>query len=67
MSGKNKVDKKITPIRLHLRGGFSSLIQGNKQQNGCTTDNRKIKPRFHGEALTQDDVCQRVTEEEEEK
>ena len=51
-----------TPIRLHLQGYFSQLLQKNKQRKCGPTDKRKTTPRFYGEALTLDEVFERVGE-----
>ena len=32
-----------------------------------TKDSRRVKPRYYGEALTRDDVIQRMEEEEQQK
>ena len=67
MTGKCTVGNAVTPIRLHLRGYFSSLLQKNKPQKGQAADKRKAKPRFYGEALTLDEVYERVSEEQRQK
>ena len=42
-------------------------MQKNKENKSRPTDKRKVKPRFYGEALTVNDVYQRLAEEEREK
>jgi hypothetical protein len=66
LSGTLAYEKTITPIRLHLRGYFADLLQKKKE---CTkqTDRRKLKPRFYGEALTADEIYERMLEEEHQK
>lgn len=61
------IDDTVTPIRFHLRGYFSKLLQKNKQHWGCRADKRKTKTHFYGEALTLDEVYERVVQEKEER
>ena len=61
--GTVTVAKTTTPIRFQLRGYFAQLLQA-KKPSSKSTDKRKVKPKFYGEALTTDDVFQRFEEEE---
>lgn len=69
LSGECTVNNAVTPIRLHLRGYFSQLIHKNKQSR-CQQDKagkRRIKPKFYGEALTTDEIYDRIAAEEQNK
>ena len=58
----------VTPIRLHLRGYFSKLLEKKRERPaGKRGDKCKAKPRFYGEALTLDEVTERYAEEEVQK
>ena len=48
-----------TPIRLHLRGYFSKLLQKKREKPVKAGDKCKAKPQFYGEALTLDEVKER--------
>ena len=65
--GTCTIGSTMTPIRQRLMGYFSWLLQKNKENKSRPADKRKVKPRFYGEALTVDDVYQRLAEEEREK
>ena len=65
--GTCTVNKSVTPIRLELRCYFSQLLKKNREKQSHPTDRHKVKPRFYGEALTLDDVFERLLEEEETK
>ena len=67
MTGNCTVGDSVTPIRLHLRGYFSNLLHKNKPQKSKASDKQKAKPRFYGEALTLDEVYERVSEEQKQK
>lgn len=55
--------KDITPARLYLREYFSSLI-GRKNTQAKKTTRRKVKPLYSGEALTADDIYERIEKED---
>jgi len=55
----------MTPIRLHVVAYFSRHLQ--TQNKGHVKDNRRVKPKYYGEALTRDEVMERMEEEEREK
>ena len=55
----------VTPVRLHVVAYFSKHLEGKKPQ--VTKDKRRVKPKFYGEALTKDDIFERIEEEEREK
>ena len=66
--GTYTVESTVTPVRLQLTGYFSQLIKKNKENTTkARPDKRKVKPRFYGEALTLDEVYERLREEEREK
>ena len=67
LTGECAVNNSVTPIRIHLRGYFTKLLQKNKQKRSQRVDQRKVKPHFYGEALTVDEVYERMVAEEEEK
>ena len=58
--------KKMTPVRIHLRGYFASLI-GGKKEVAKKTGRKKVKPLYSGEALTTDDISQRLEDEEQKR
>lgn len=55
----------LTPIRLHLRDHFASLL--GKKQHRCKSndDKQKVKPAFYGQVLTSDEVVELLAREEE--
>ena len=55
----------VTPVRAHLTGYFAELLQPKVQQK--VGGRKRIKPAYHGEALTLDDVYSRIESEEAEK
>lgn len=61
--GTCTIKSAVTPIRLHLRGYFSQLLQKNRERSTHPADKRKVKPRFYGEALTVDEIYERLVEE----
>ena len=68
VTAKCTINNVVTPIRLYLRGYFSKLLKDNKPcRHGGPASKYKTKPRFYGEALTLDDVYERMEEEEREK
>ena len=58
--GTCTIGSTTTPIRLHLRGYFSKLLQKKRERPTRREDKSKAKPCFYSEALTLDEV----TEEE---
>ena len=62
--GTCTIGSTTTPIRLHLRGYFSKLLQKKRERPTRREDKSKTKPRFYGEALTLDEVAERYAEEE---
>jgi len=58
--------KDITPVRVYLRGYFSTLI-GRKKTEARKTSRRRVKPLYSGEALTADEIYERLEEEDKEK
>ena len=64
LDGECTVNNAVTPIRLYLKGYFTKVLQQNKQAKSRKVDKRRVKPRFYGEALTTDDVYERVLAEE---
>ena len=62
LSRECTINNTVTPIRRHLRGYFSQLIHKNKQSR-CQHNKAgklRIKPKFYGEALTTDDIYDRI-------
>ena len=57
----------VTPLRLHLRGYFTKLLEKKRERPAKRRDKTKTKPRFYGEALTLDEVAERYAEAESEK
>ncbi len=55
----------MTPVRVYLRGYFARLIgtRGEKTK----TARKRVKPLYSGEALTQDNVFERLEAKEREK
>ena len=53
------------PSPLSVVGYFSRYLQ--RENAAKTKDSRGVKPRYYGEALTHDDVIQRMEEEEQQK
>ena len=52
----------ITPVRLHVVAYFSQHLQ--KQGTVHAKDKRKVKPQYYGEALTRDEMVERIEEAE---
>ena len=46
LSGECTVNNTVTPLRLHLRGYFTDVLQRNRKTRSCKVDNRKVKPSF---------------------
>ena len=67
LCGQCTINQTVTPIRMHLKGYFTKVLQKNRQARNPKVDKRKVKPKFYGEALTADDVYERMLQEEEEK
>ena len=55
----------ITPVRLHVVAYFTHHLQ--KQNKSKAKDNQRVKPRYYGEALTRDEIVQRLEENEKQK
>lgn len=55
----------MTPIRMHVVAYFTQHLQKEIQQR--PKDKRRLKPRYYGEALTRDEIIERMEEEEQEK
>ena len=55
----------ITPVRLHVVAYFSQHLQ--KQDTVHAKDKRKVKPQYYGEALTRDEMIERIEDAEREK
>ena len=53
------------PSPLSMVGYFSHYLQ--RENAAKTKDSRGVKPRYYGEALTHDDIIQRMEEEEQQK
>ena len=63
---KSEIEIAVTPVRIHLRGYFSSLI-GRKKTDGKKVTRKRVKPPYSGEALTADDIYGRLKEEDEQR
>lgn len=59
-------EKQLTPVRIYLRGYFARLL-GKKKTERKKTARRKVKALYSGEALTADDIYERLEEEDKEK
>ena len=57
----------VTPIRLHLKGYFTHILQKNKEGRKRAVNKQKHKPQFYGEALTMDEFYEKVVEAEQKK
>ena len=62
LSGECTVNNTVTPIRLHLKGYFTQLLQKNKPVRR-PGNKQKQKPKYYGEALTMDDFYERIAED----
>ena len=67
LKGTVTTEEGSTPIRLQLRGYFARFLASKRKGNAKATDKRKVKPIFYGEALTTDEVFERLEKEEKEK
>ena len=67
LSGECTINNTVTPIRLHLKGYFTQLLQKNKQGRKRVVNKQKHKPQFYGEALTMDDFYEKIGEAERKK
>ena len=63
LSGNCSINGTVTPIRLHLRGYFTKVLQKNRQHRDRQVDKCKVRPKFYGEALTLDEVHDRIVAE----
>ena len=59
-------EKQLTPVRVYLRGYFAHLL-GKKKTERKKTARRKVKALYSGEALTADDIFERLEEEDKQK
>ena len=59
-------EKQLTPVRVYFRGYFARLLGKNKMERKKTA-RRKVKALYSGEALTADDIYERLEEEEKRK
>ena len=66
LQGTVTIEEKVTPVHLELRGYFAKVLAAKKKPD-TKNDKRKIKPKFYGEALTTDEVFQKLEEAEAEK
>ena len=67
LSGNCSINGTVTPVRLYLRGYFTKVLQKNRQHRDRQVDKRKVRPKFYGEALTLDEVHDRIVAEKKEK
>ena len=58
-------EKQLTPVCVYLRGYFACLL-GKKTERGKTA-HRKVKVLYSREALTADDIFERLEEEDKQK
>lgn len=58
-----------TPVRTYLTGYFTELLKPKADKNPSASKNpgQRVRPAYHGEALTQDEIFSRIQEAEEEK
>ena len=63
--GCKQCGAELTPMRPHLMQHFEQLLQKRNAQK--TVKRRRIKPQYYGEALTSDEIYQRLQEDEKEK
>ena len=59
-------EKQLTPVRVYLRGYFARLL-GKKKTERKKTARRKVKALYSGEALTADDIFEKLEEEDKQK
>lgn len=55
----------MTPVHLHVTAYFTKFFSSKPAEN--PRDNRRIQPNYYGEALTRDEVIERLEKKEEEK
>ena len=67
ITGNCTINECVTPVRLELKCYFANILQKKTGRLRDQTDKQKVKPTFYGEALTTDEMHQRLTAEEEEK
>ena len=67
LTGECTINTVVTPIRLHLKGYFTHILQKNKEGRKRAVNKQKHKPQFYGEALTMDDFYEKVVEAEQKK
>ena len=66
--GSCTLDERITkPVRLELKCYFADILKKKKDKPIGTKDNHKVKPSLYGEALTSDELYERLAAAEEEK
>ena len=58
--------KGITPVRLHVVTYFTNHFQ-QRNATQLAKDNRRVQPQYYGEALTRDEVLDRIEDSEREK
>ena len=56
----------VTPARLYLCDYYTKLI-GLKKEQEKKTERRRIKPMYSGEALTENDIFDRLEDEDQQK
>lgn len=61
-----KCGNDMTPVRLHLAVYFTNYFQRAPTKKKCSS-NKRIKPQYYGEALTSDEIVERMEREEREK
>ena len=59
------IEVKLTPIRVYLRGYFATVIGGTKA-NGRKL-RKRVKTLYSGEALTTDDIYERLEDDDKKK
>ena len=56
----------MTPMQLHVVAYFSKYLQ-KQNANKLKSSNKRIKPHYYGEALTREEIIERLEDEEREK
>ena len=59
-------ETQLTPVRVYLQGYFAKLI-GDTKANGRKTVRRRVKPLYSGEALTTDEIYERLEDDDRKK
>ena len=54
----------LTPMRPHLTMHFEKLLQKKHADTRATTTRKRVRANYYGEALTSDDMLQRLQDEE---